>query len=350
MFHSDGKVLRVRCGAIATAFFCFAYAAHADVTIKQSAETSGLGGILDSKSTTVTYLQGDKKCDETETRMTGKLMKLMGGGKPVKTASIIRLDKGVIWNIDHKSKTYTEMPLQSFEEAMQGLQGSAGEDQSGMDTGQPDFDTSRVTMLPPKIDYKLTGKTEVIAGHSCEQGILTMETEGVDKETGDKFKLITVIDAMLAKDVTGMEEYNLFNQHMAEKMGMGADAASTQSMLSAMGAYGIDPKKLAEEAGKMEGFPMVQIMTLRGEGSQFAEPEEEKPAEEGEAESGDNGMAAKALSGLFGKKDKKEEPKEKDDAIIRVTMRVTEISTDGVNAERFDTPANYKLSIPPADK
>jgi hypothetical protein len=343
MFHSHGKNHRTLCGIALAACVVFASAAQADVTIKQTAKTSGLGGFLDSETKTVICIQNDKKCDETETRMTNKMMKMMGGGKAIKSASVINLEKGVVLNIDHQSKTCTEMPLEKIGEmAAQGM-GQSGEGSPGMAS---DFDTSRVTMSPPKIDYQMTGKKEVIDGHPCEQGILTMEIEGVDNETGEKFKLITVIDAMLAQDIEGVEEYNQFNQKLVEKLGFEWDASGSQSMLSAMGSYGIDAKALGEEAAKMEGFPLVQTMTIRGEGGQF------------DAMKGGNGMegadaAAKALQGLFGGGSDDDEGDGEgggDNAIMTVTTRVTEISTGGIKGNPFAAPEKYKYLRPYAEE
>ena len=229
--------------------------------------------------------------------------------------------------------------------AGQGM-GKSGEGNPGMSS---EFDTSRVTMSPPKIDYQKTGKKEVIDGHPCEQGILTMEIEGVDNETGEKFKLITVIDAMLAQDIEGVEEYNQFNQKLVEKLGFEWDASGSQSMLSAMGSYGIDPKVLGDEAAKMEGFPIVQTMTVRGEGGQF------DAMKSGSGE----GMPdiSKAMKGLFGGKGDDDDSEDEGDgeggsdkAIMTVTTRVTEISTGGIKGNPFVAPEKYKDLRPYAEE
>jgi hypothetical protein len=352
MLHLKNRSFKVVCGMAVAACLLFAGQARADVTIKQTAETTGLGGFLNSETKTVCYIQKDKKCDESETKMTNKLMKFMGAGKPVKTASVIDLEKGMILNIDHQAKTCTEMPLEKITELTRQGMGQSAEGQPDTESSGSAFDTSRVTLSPPKIDYQVTGKEEVIAGHACKQGILTMEIEGVDNETGEKFKLITVVDAMLAKDVAGLEEYNQFNQNLVARLGFEWDASNTQPLLSSMGAYGIDPEKLGEEAAKMEGFPFVQIFTLRGEGSQFAppKPEEETEAETEEGETGGNDVATKALQGLFGGKDKdkdKDKDKgEKQDWILRVVSRVTEISGKGIKQGQFDAPKGYEYLRP----
>ena len=59
-------------------------------------------GLLNTEIKTTTYLKGDIKCDETEVKMTNKMMKnFMGGGKPIKTTSVINLADGTI--LKHRS-------------------------------------------------------------------------------------------------------------------------------------------------------------------------------------------------------------------------------------------------------
>lgn len=321
-------------------------AAHADVTIKQTATMSGMGGFLNMETQTVTYIQGDKKCDETETKMTNGMMKFMGGGKPIKTTSVIDLDKGVVMEVDHQSKTVTEMPLDKIGEMASQYMGQSGDKNKGM-MGGSQFDTSKVTMSPPKIDYQVTGKTDEIDGHHCEEGVLTIVIEGVDKESGEKFTMTTVVDAWLAQDIEGMDEYNAFNKKLVDKLGFEWDASGSQSMLSALGAYGFDRKTLGEETAKMKGFPLKQTITLSGEGGQF---------DAMNAAQGQEGAAAaqQALKNLFGggKKDNDEakDESEADGGLMTMDTHVTDVSTGAIKGDPFTVPAKYKVKRPYADK
>lgn len=346
MLQFQGRSGVIRCIVAVAACLLAAATVHADVTIRKIATMSGMGGFLNSETQTVTYIQGDKKCDETETKMTNKMMKLMGAGKPVKTTSVIDLDKGVILEIDHQEKTCTEMPLDKIGAMGGPMMGKSGDKNQAMTGNGTAFDTSKVTMSPPKIDYKTTGKTEVIDGHKCDEGILTMVIEGVDKETGDKFTMTTVVDAMLAQDIEGMEEYNQFNKKLADKLGFEWDASGSQSMMSAMGSYGFDPKTLGEETTKMKGFPLRETITLTGEGSQFAAKKEADGQEGSDA-------ASQTLKNLFGGKKDKNKAKDEgaaDNALLSVTTEVTEISTGGITGNPFSAPEKYKVVRPYEDK
>ena len=331
-------------------------AVRADVTIKRTSTMKGMAGILDADVKSVDCIKSDKSCNDAESHFTSGIMKFATGGKATKTTSIARLDKDVMWQVNHQDKSYTEMTfaqmramMDSLKTAMAGKKGKSG------------IDTSEVTFAPPKFDVKKTGVKETISGYPCEQSILTMTVEGTNKKTGDKFEMVTTMDMMLTQGAPGGQEYEQFGRKMAEKMGFSMDASSAQSMMSALGAYGIDAKKLAEEAAKMKGFPMRQIVRFAGQGGQFASADSARNSQSNakestsEEKSGGNDMATKALSSLFGKKkgDKgksgetasKEPP---DNAIFKMTTEVTEISTSPVPDAQFEIPAGYKLK--PAGK
>ncbi len=329
---------------------CVVLAAHADVTIKQTSTTKGLGGILDAEIKSENCIKGDRSCNDMESRMTGKLMKFLGGGKPVKTSAIMRLDKDLMWQVSHQDKKYTEMTFEQMRAMMDSLKLVMAGQPKGAQP-KPEIDTSEVTFAPPTFEVQKTGVKETIAGYPCEQSILTMTVEGTNKKTKEKFKMITTMDMMLTQDVPGKAEYEAFGKQMAEKMGSSMDAAGAQSMMQALGAYGIDAKKLAEESAKMQGFPMRQVVRFAGEGKQFAasESKEEESSESADKEeSSSKDPAAKVLGGLFGKKknnnkEKASEPKEKpDNAIFKMTTEVTEISTAAIPGTRFEVPAGYK--------
>lgn len=350
---------QIRMVAIAGAAALFVFsAARADVTIKQTMKMSGLGGILDSETKMVTRVQGDRRAEDSEMKLTNKMMKLFGGGKPVKTTSIIRLDRdpAVFLNVDHQSKTVTEMTVAEMRAMMDSAAGMLGGGMTkDMPGSKPAYDTSEVTFSPPKIDVKKTGAKETIGGHACEQSILTMEIEGTNRKTGESFKLLTVMDMMLAQNVPGKAEEDAFNRRMAEELGftMEKGQSSAQAMMGMMKMYGIDPEDLTEAAAKLEGFPMRQTITFRGEGDQFAPAQPPSGQEEAESEEGDDGSsatsaqaaAAKALGGLFGKKkDKEEKPVETGPpSIFSATITVDEITTGSVAADSFDPPKNYKV-------
>lgn len=333
------RPMRWSLGVLIAVPVLLAGAARADVTITQEGKISGLGGFMNSEMSTVTKVKGDMKCDDTEMRMTNKMMKMMGGGKPIETTSIINLDKGVMYNIDHKDKSYTEMPLSAVGDM------AAGMAQPGMYNQKkgeksPMLDTTDVTMSKPTFDIQKTGNSETIGGHKCNESILTMVIEGVDKKSGSPFKFTTVMNLWLAKDVEGAEEFNDFNKKMAAQMGLSASAGMNGSMAGLLASYGLNSDELSDEMKQLDGFPMRTVATFDGEGGQFDEMNQMKSAGKGGDENGEqSAAAAKMLKGLFGGGD----DEEGGDHMMTMTMEVKDISTSSIDAASFEPPAKYKM-------
>ena len=339
----------------------------ADVTVKRQSSTDGMGGLLKATTTSTESYSGDKMANDSETKMENKVIKMFGGGKPVRSTSITRLDKEVIWNLDHKDKKYSEMTFAEMRALMDSLGSMMSNASDPMAQQKPEIDTSEITFAPPKFDVKKTGKKETIAGYECDQAIMTMTTVGTNRKTGETMTLEVTMDMMLAKNVAGTEEVNAFGQKMAQAMRISMDQSAGKSMAGMLAMYGIDAERLAEEAKKLEGFAMKTVMSFGMGGEAMAkaqaqtekekaeqgQPEGEETAKEDEETPTDaSGAAAKALGGLFGKKDKKKaEDKSKTEeapvappgAMFWMTTTVTGIETGAVGADKFEVPAGYKL-------
>lgn len=338
----------------------------ADVTVSRQSSMDGMGGLLKSSVTSMESYSGDMMVNNSETKMENKLMKMFGGGKPIKTTSITRLDKELIWNIDHKDKSYTEMTfaeMRAFVDSL-GTVMSGGADPMAQE--QPTIDTSEITFSEPTFDVQRTGKTEMISGYNCEQAIMTMTTVGTNRKTGETMTLEVLMDMMLAKNVPGADEIVNFGVRTARAMGFETDRGGAQSMTKFLEMYGIDAERLAEETKKLEGFAMKSVMSFKmgGDAMEQAKAESEKAeAERAEQERADeakkddeapadaSGLAAKALGGLFGKKDKerneeneaKDEPAMAEGTLFWMTSIVTSIEPTSLPAPSYEIPENYKL-------
>jgi hypothetical protein len=297
-------------------------------------------------------IKGDMQCLNTKIKMTNEFLGMFGGSKPLETTTITRLDKNLIWDVVHANRTCTERSLSNMKAAMEsfadmgGMPGRAGEREKG-------FDKDNVEMSPPKFSVEKTGKKETIAGYDCEQGILTMEMEGKDTETGETFKMLLTMDMMLAQDVPGWEEQKSFNSRFATAAGLDAftGSMSAEAIVKSMGRYGIDSEELTRETSKLEGFPMRMVATLRGEGDLLAAPTapeetDEEAAERDEAMKKLKDLGMGGLLGGGGDEDEGESETATDpDALITVTTVVTGISTDPVPDDTFEPPSEYERIV-----
>lgn len=347
-----------------TAVVALTSAAFGDVTIKRSTAMDGMGGLLKSTTTSTESFSGDMMSNDGETKMENKLMKMFGGGKPIRSTSITRLDKGLIWNVDHKKKEYTEMTFAEMKAMMDSLGAMMAGGADPMAQQKPTIDTSEWEFSEPKFDIKQTGKQETIAGHSCSQTIMSMITTGTNRKSGETMTMEVTMDMMLAQNVPGADEVTEFGKRMAAAMGFEMDKGGAQSMAKFLEMYGIDPERLADESEKLDGFAMKTVMTFGMGGDAMNQAQAEAEAAEAEKAESDeasqdeedpkdaSGIAAKALGGLFGKKDKKQdEEKDKQDegssappgALMWMTSTVTGIESGSVAPATFEVPAEYKL-------
>lgn len=311
----NGKTLMA-----ATVGFCLVAVAWsacwADVTISRHSTMDGMGGLLKSSVTSTESYSGDKMVNDSETKMENKLVKMFGGGKPIKTTSITRLDKELIWNLDHKEKTYTEMTFAEMRALVDSLGSMISGGTDPMAQQEPAIDTAEITFSEPTFEVKRTGKTETISGYNCDQAVMTMTTVGTNRETGETMTLEVMMDLMLAQNVPGSAEIVDFGVRTAQAMGFEMEEGGARSMAKMLEMYGIDAERLAEESRKLEGFAMKTTMSFKmgGDAMEQAQAESEKAeAEQAEQDKQDearkdeetptdaSGMAAKALGGLFRK-------------------------------------------------
>ncbi|UCH81060.1 MAG: hypothetical protein JSW20_00215 [Nitrospiraceae bacterium] len=81
----------------------------ADVTVERDIKSGGLMGMGASESHQKESIQGAKKYVDSKMKFTGKFLSKMSGEK--KSSTIYRVNEDLIWEIDHKKKTYTERPI-----------------------------------------------------------------------------------------------------------------------------------------------------------------------------------------------------------------------------------------------
>lgn len=140
-------------------------AVRADVYIKQKNHTDGfsmMGQTQPPKDDLfVTWMSKDKaRMDHGED-----------------STIIIRLDKNVMYMVDHTEMKYTEMPLDSKGDIF--ASAIAGSDLSDEEQAQAKKMLEGYTkMMKPKVSVKETGKTQKIKNWNCKEYILTMSMMG----------------------------------------------------------------------------------------------------------------------------------------------------------------------------
>jgi hypothetical protein len=260
----------------------------------------------------------------------------------LKTSDIMRLDRELVWDLDHKKKSYTE---RTFAE-MRAMMDSLGREMQGM-AKESKKEKQDYEVSPPQFQIQKTGNKQTIAGYACEEVLLDIITKFKDKKTGDTGSFVLHDRLWLTKDWAGQAEYEAFSRKAAEKMGFGRGMESASSYL---GMMGLDAETMAEKMKEIGGFPMKQEMTMSTAAAGAPEGRQDKAKAE-EADEEESKAASDKLSklgGLFGKKSKdkkKDEPEEAappPGAMFMMTIEVESVSTGGVDAAQFEIPAGYK--------
>jgi hypothetical protein len=208
-----------------------------------------------------------------------------------------------------------------------------------------------------------------------------MEMEGTEKDSGQKGGMLVISNMWLAK-VSGYDEISNFYKRMGEKI---AWMPGTGMMAMGRSEVAKGFSELYKEASKLDGMPLVQIVTMRpkldpetekqlAEAMAKQDPAAPKPEEPqgptagqvaGDAAAGAaTGAAASRLGRLGGlgglggfgrrKKQQEEQPQpapaqqqqqgapQASGALLEMTMETSNFSTGPVDGSKFEVPAGFK--------
>jgi hypothetical protein len=298
--------------------------AQADVTRTHKTSSQFMGA---NEGTTTDYYTANKHCNESTLRWTSGMMKTMTGGKETPNAQIIRLDKELIWSLDPKKETYTEMTFAEFREMMKKTE----KDMASAEEEQPD--TVSEEMYTWTVEDKSDPQPKTINGWACRNARIV--ATGVNKHDSLD-KVIMTMDLWNSTDVPGVQEIQNFQISYMKALGLD-ELALTPGLAQAAMLYQKQFQELIEAARKAPGEAVQSTTEIQR--NQLQGPSV------GEAVS--EGAKQEILGKLpFGKK--KAEPKEVKPQYVlktkfKITSELTEASTTNVPAAKFDIPAGYKL-------
>ncbi len=331
---------------VALALAVFVGPALADVKTETFTRTSLLAGIGSVEITAVSAFQGDMKSEAKTVKMVGGVVGALAG-KPRKQTEVTRLDKDLIWDIDHGAKTYTERPIKPLTE----------EELSGVKTetklsGSAPATHHRVTRSEFRVEK--TGRTKDINGFPCTEYLMTWELELED--TVEKARVGQVMTSVLWR--TPLTE-NLkkaqtveaeFSKKLAKKMGLEVSADRLQNMGLGLliTTYGVDSKdaarnfeKAAKELAKVEGYAIVTEITWKVKPDSAA-PARTKASEEEEEPSSSGGGLRGMLANKIAKAIAKDQPREKSDVVFSSYHEVRSVTVTDVPSSEFEVPSGYK--------
>ncbi len=320
---------------------------YADVVMENYAKISMIGGLGSIETTTKTEIKGLKKLEDATVKMTGGILGAMAG-KPQRQVTVTRIDKDVIWNINHNDKIYTEMPI-AFPE----LPSEEMEMKEEQKEEKPEYE-----IIKSDFSVKNTGNNKAINKFACSEYVANWILEMMKIESKEKTKSTMTITLWTTPKndlIKGLEkEEKEFNKQFLGKMGTEVSPDEmkqfgTEFITSMFSMNQDDVNKkmvnLKDELQKIEGYPVVTEIswTLEGDTAKPAKEEmaTEEEKEETEKPSGLEGMLSKALTKKLEKGEKEETGKS--EPAFYSYIEVKSIKLSDVPEKNFEVPEGYKL-------
>lgn len=247
-----------------------ATAARADVVIEQTLDLDGVAGfsMLAMQGTSVTSLTPDKSRVDSDMKFKSALVNRFAG-KYGNSSQIVRLDKGVVYDLQHKDKKYTEM---SFAE-MRGAMDKAMQQMEAAAEQQPQtlpVDAEECQWSSPVVEAKETGERATIAGADTRRVLVSLKQTCTDPKTQKACDMVWTVDQWLASQVPGEDESKAFALNYAKQLGF--DSASVQAMQGRMqqafGQYKDSWTEAMKKASEFQGYPLKSALQMSMGGPQ----------------------------------------------------------------------------------
>lgn len=262
---------------------------------------------------------------------------------------IIDLGAGRMIHVDLEKKTYAVITLEEFRRAMEAMAQQMARQMGG----------DRQTVMDMRLSVKEGGESKTIQNLPAKLMKLLVEMDMKDQKSGQTFSSTIEMDEWRTPKVPGYDEARAFYAAYAEKVGLSPETLRTMQMAMGQAGTAEAMAKLAREAAKLEGVPLVQVMRMTGLGIGMPDVEMPSGAELGGAAAESAAGAALGrlgrIGGLggFGRRKKQEEPppaqKKAEPAggaqksvLLEATTELSDFSTAAVDASKFAIPAGFR--------
>jgi len=344
--------------------------ALADITLEHRIAVEGTGVMSagNMSGTTKTTIAGERSRTDSDIKLHSRIVRILAQRAVGPTAEIVRLDQDRIDRLDLNKKQYTEVTFEEMRARLQkALDKAQGEDHQ--DSPKP-LDDSKCEWLDPKVDVKRPGDKATYAGYSAERLIITASQPCKDKETGSICEVALSLDEWLAPQFTSSVEAEKFHRAYAQKVGLdlssGRGAYSgdiTQRAQSMFGRYAGIWSEIATRTRDVKGYPVKMTFAFAFGGDQCKNAQsKQQESDSGSTPAGVAGQIGSKLGSLFHRKkdDSQAAPAATDPAasatqpapapalpdglvpLVTMSSELVSVSTDKVNAELFEVPADFK--------
>ncbi len=269
-----------------------------------------------------------------------------------RSMSIIDADAETITTVDLEKQTYSVITFAQMKAAMEEMaRRMQGKNAEG-------------TSMQFDVKVDVTGRSGTFAGLETQQKVMRLKTIMNDQKSGQSGGMDMVSDMWLASGVKGYEEIARVGAVMAQKLGYDPRQGMNAMMMRQPGAsQGM--AKMSEEMSKLQGVPVLQIVTMTSSGAPVTiseKPEVPQPSEQAASSPSAGDMVKKSIFGGLGgfgrkKKDEQEAPPaqapqsgQPDTALMQMAIVSSNFSSAPVDDAKFQVPAGFKQVESPMAK
>lgn len=262
---------------------------------------------------------------------------------------IIDLGKEMMLHIDLEKKTYSAITFDEYRKAVAAMAEKMAQ-QMGNKNQQ--------VVADMRLSVRDGGENKVIQSLPAKLMKLHLEMDLKDPKSGQIMTTTIDMDEWRTPRVAGYEQVQAFYMAFAEKVGMGPESMRTMQLAMGQAGTAEGMARLAKEASKLEGVPLVQVTRMMGLGIDMPDVEMPTGAEMGGAAAESAAGAALGrlgrLGGLggLGRRKKQEEPpppprkadaaKKEPGVLLEATTENSNFSTASVDPAKFAVPAGFK--------
>lgn len=255
-------------------------------------------------------------------------------------STVIDLSSQTITSIDTQKKTYSVMTFEEMKRALEQMQQKMKDQKSG-------------TEMNFKVSVDPTGKTRDIDGLTAKEMIVKMIMEGTDQKSGQKGGMTITVDSWVGPAVAGYEEVRKFQVRMAEKLNWAPGGNMFMQRPDVAQGYA----EAAKEMSKLDGIPVLQIMSMGAEGQPAAGGDQptQQPQQQQQQQA-----APPTVGGILGSRlglgRKKQQPAQDTQnapagnsnpgSLLEMTMQLNSFSAGPVDESLFAIPAGFKKVEP----
>ena len=241
--------------------------ANADISYSQymTVEVSGAMSLYASEGTVLTQIAGDKARIENNVQMKSRLARTFMGNSAA--GSIVRLDKGLVWNLDTDKRQYTEQSFAELRAQRQKVMDSM--EQSGQQGGGLPITSDGCQWSESEVEFERPRGKETVAGLKASKNILKMHQSCRDPGTGNTCELSWIMETWMAKKVPAEKEARAFRQSWAEALGLGESMSGMEGPGAALVAmFSANWEELAAELEQVKGYPLRSLLKMEIGGEQ----------------------------------------------------------------------------------